>query len=105
MAPTSSRTIDMDRREEHERGPYPLSQASCCSQATRAARAQADLLRAEARMRSQRTLRAPQVVYYVMAMTLYAQSSYEEVMRHLVEGLSWLTHWRKGWQVPSKVAI
>jgi hypothetical protein len=26
-------------------------------------------------------------------------------MRHLVEGLSWLTHWRKGWQVPSKVAI
>ena len=52
-----------------------------------------------------RLLPARVVVYYVMAMTLYAQASYEEVMRHLVEGLSWLTHWRKGWQVPSKVAI
>jgi len=52
-----------------------------------------------------RLLPARVVVYYVMAMALYAQASYEEVMRHLVEGLSWLTHWRKGWQVPSKVAI
>ena len=32
------------------------------------------------------------VVYYVMAMTLYAQASYEEVRGHLVEGLSWMTH-------------
>jgi hypothetical protein len=52
-----------------------------------------------------RLLPARVVVYYVMAMALYAQASYEEVMRHLVEGLSWLTHWRQGWQVPSKVAI
>lgn len=52
-----------------------------------------------------RLLPARVVVYYVMAMALYAESSYEEVMRHLVEGLSWLTHWRKGWQIPSKVAI
>ena len=52
-----------------------------------------------------RLLPARVVVYYVMAMALYAQASYEEVMRHLVEGLSWLTHWRRGWQVPSKVAI
>jgi len=52
-----------------------------------------------------RLLPARVVVYYVMAMALYSQASYEEVMRHLVEGLSWLTHWRKGWQVPSKVAI
>lgn len=52
-----------------------------------------------------RLLPARVVVYYVMAMALYAQGSYEEVMRHLVEGLSWLTHWRQGWQVPSKVAI
>lgn len=52
-----------------------------------------------------RLLPARVVVYYVMAMALYAESSYEEVMRHLVEGLAWLTHWRQGWQVPSKVAI
>lgn len=52
-----------------------------------------------------RLLPARVVVYYVMAMALYAQASYEEVMRYLVEGLSWLTHWRKGWQMPSKVAI
>lgn len=52
-----------------------------------------------------RLLPARVVVYYVMAMALYAHASYEEVMRHLVEGLSWLTHWRKGWLVPSKVAI
>lgn len=52
-----------------------------------------------------RLLPARVVVYYVMAMALYAEASYEEVMRHLVEGLSWLTHWRRGWQVPSKVAI
>lgn len=52
-----------------------------------------------------RLLPARVVVYYVMAMALYAEASYEEVMRHLVEGLAWLTHWRQSWQVPSKVAI
>jgi len=29
------------------------------------------------------------VVYYVLALALFADSSYEEVMRQLVEGLSW----------------
>lgn len=52
-----------------------------------------------------RLLPAGVVVYYVMAMSLYSQASYEEVMRFLVQGLSWLTHWRKGWQVPTKAAI
>ena len=52
-----------------------------------------------------RLLPARVIVYYVMAMALYSEASYEEVMRYLVEGLSWLTHWRRGWQVPSKVAI
>ncbi len=52
-----------------------------------------------------RLLPARVVAYYVMAMALYADASYEEVMRFLVEGLSWMTHWRKGWQVPTKAAI
>jgi hypothetical protein len=52
-----------------------------------------------------RLLPARVLVYYVMAMALYAQASYEEVMRFLVEGLSWQTHWRKGWRVPTKAAI
>jgi hypothetical protein len=52
-----------------------------------------------------RLLPARVVVYYVMALSLYSQASYEEVMRFLVQGLSWLTHWRKGWQVPTKAAI
>jgi hypothetical protein len=32
------------------------------------------------------------VVYYVMALTLYAHASYDAVLRELVEGLRWL-HW------------
>lgn len=52
-----------------------------------------------------RLLPARVVVYYVMALSLYSQASYEEVMQFLVQGLSWLTHWRKGWQVPTKAAI
>jgi hypothetical protein len=50
-------------------------------------------------------LSARVVVHYVMALSLYSQASYEEVMQFLVQGLSWLTHWRKGWQVPTKAAI
>jgi hypothetical protein len=38
----------------------------------------------------QRQLPARLVVYYVMALTLYAQASYQEVLRCLVEGLRWL---------------
>ncbi len=45
------------------------------------------------------------VVYYVLAMALFADSSYEEVMRQLVEGLAWESGWERGWEVPSKAAI
>jgi Insertion element 4 transposase N-terminal/Transposase DDE domain len=38
----------------------------------------------------QRQLPARLVVYYVMALTLYAQSSYGEVLRGLLEGVRWL---------------
>ena len=52
-----------------------------------------------------RLLRARLVVYYVMGLVLFAQSSYELVMRNLVEGLSWQSGWRQQWQIPSKSAI
>jgi hypothetical protein len=55
--------------------------------------------------RRHRLLPARVVVYYVLAMALFAESSYEEVMRQLVEGLSWESGWRRSWEVPSKVAI
>jgi hypothetical protein len=52
-----------------------------------------------------RLLPARVVMYYVMAMALFSQDAYEEVMRRLVDGLSWLAAWRTGWTVPTKAAI
>lgn len=57
------------------------------------------------RERRQRLLPARVVVYYVLALALFADASYEEVMRQLVEGLAWESGWRQVWEVPSKVAI
>ena len=66
-----------------------------------------DAVLAETGRAEQRTrlLPARLVVYYVMAMALFSQASYEEVMRNLTEGLAWADGWRRGWQVPSKSAI
>jgi hypothetical protein len=55
--------------------------------------------------RRHRLLPARVVVYYVLALTLYSSSSYEEVMRQLVEGLSWASGWRQPWSVPTKGAL
>lgn len=63
------------------------------------------ILEAGRRERRQRLLPARVVVYYVLALALFADSAYEEVMRQLVEGLAWQAGWRKHWEVPSKVAI
>ena len=52
-----------------------------------------------------RLLPARVMVYYAMALALFAEGSYEEVMRNLVEGLDWQSGWRRPWKVPSKVAI
>lgn len=38
-------------------------------------------------------------------MTLFSHAGYEEVMRSLVEGLSWQAGWKSRWQVPAKSAI
>jgi hypothetical protein len=53
----------------------------------------------------QRLLPARLVAYYVLAMALFSESSYEEVMRNLVEGLAWESGWARRWEVPSKSAI
>lgn len=52
-----------------------------------------------------RLLPARLVVYYVMALTLFSQAGYEEVMRSLVEGLAWESGWAQTWTVPSQPAI
>jgi hypothetical protein len=52
-----------------------------------------------------RLLPARVVVYYVLAMALFADGSYEEVMRALVEGLSWASGWAQVWEVPAKGSI
>jgi hypothetical protein len=52
-----------------------------------------------------RLLPARVVVYYVLALALFSQSSYEEVMRNLVEGLAWEAGWAKSWSVPTKAAL
>ena len=52
-----------------------------------------------------RLLPARVVVYYVMAMALFSDASYEEVMRHLVEGFSWVSGWQEHLPVPTKSAI
>ena len=45
------------------------------------------------------------MVYYAMALALFSEGSYEEVMRSLVEGLDWQSGWQRSWRVPSQVAI
>jgi Insertion element 4 transposase N-terminal/Transposase DDE domain len=53
----------------------------------------------------QRLLPARVVVYYVLGLALYSSSSYEEVIRMLVDGLSWQSGWRTPWSVPTKGAL
>jgi hypothetical protein len=45
------------------------------------------------------------VVYFVLAMCLFAGQGYEEVARLLTEGLSWAVRWSRPWQVPTTAAI
>jgi hypothetical protein len=53
----------------------------------------------------QRLLPARVVVYYVLGLALFSHASYEEVMRMLVDGLSWQSGWQRPWQVPTKAAL
>lgn len=55
--------------------------------------------------RRARLLPARVVVYYVLGLALYSSSSYEEVIRLMVEGLEWQSGWAAPWQVPTKGAL
>ncbi|MGQ0433450.1 MAG: IS4 family transposase [Microthrixaceae bacterium] len=55
--------------------------------------------------RRRRLLPARVVVYYVLGLGLYSSSSYEEVMRMLVDGLAWQSGWQRRWSVPTKAAL
>lgn len=52
-----------------------------------------------------RLLPARVVVYYVLALCLFADDGYEEVMRKLVNGLRFLGTWHDGWHPPTTGAI
>jgi hypothetical protein len=57
------------------------------------------------REQRKRLLPARAVVYFVLALALFYGDSYEEVMRKLVQGLSWLAIWKREWHVPSSSAL
>jgi hypothetical protein len=57
------------------------------------------------RQQRSRLLPARVMVYYVLALCLFFQDGYEEVMRKLVSGLRFLGTFRGDWQVPTKGAI
>jgi hypothetical protein len=45
------------------------------------------------------------VVYFVLAMCLFAGQGYEEVARLLTDGLQGVRRWRRPWSVPTTAAI
>ncbi|SQD93390.1 conserved hypothetical protein [Parafrankia sp. Ea1.12] len=57
------------------------------------------------REKRSRLLPAHVVVYYVLALNLFFDDGYEEVMRKLVGGLRFLRGWRSDWTVPTTGAI
>jgi Insertion element 4 transposase N-terminal/Transposase DDE domain len=65
-----------------------------------------DEVLAETDRREKRSRRLPAhvVVYFVIAMAIF-RDSYEEVLRKLVNGLSFLGSWRDTWTVPTTGAI
>lgn len=60
---------------------------------------------AGAREQRKRSLPARLVVYFTLALWLFAGSGYDAVIRHLVEGLAWARHGWSGWSVPSTGSI
>lgn len=52
-----------------------------------------------------RSLPSRVVVYFVLALWLYASFGYEEVMRQLASGLARKHRWARGWSVPSTAAL
>jgi hypothetical protein len=57
------------------------------------------------REKRSRLLPAHVVAYYVLALNLFFDEAYEEVMRQLVNGLRFLGSWRQDWTVPPASAL
>lgn len=57
------------------------------------------------RERRHRALPASVVTYFAVALGLYAEESYEDIMERLTEGLSWASGWEERYRMPSKSAI
>src|SRR3990172_12416520 len=68
-------------------------------------RIHAALAATERTSRRQRELPAHVVVYYVIALTLYMQVSYREVLRCLLEGLAWMAGPARALKVTGKSGI
>jgi hypothetical protein len=52
-----------------------------------------------------RALPARVMVYFAVGMALYSEGSYEDVVAHLTDGLSWVSGWQDSYTPPSKSAI
>jgi len=52
-----------------------------------------------------RALPARAMAYFAIGMALYSEGSYEDVMAHLTDGLSWSTGWEESYVAPSKSGI
>jgi hypothetical protein len=63
------------------------------------------LMRTRKTQQRSRLLPARVVVYYVIALCLFFDESYEEVMRKLVNGLRFLGGWTDSWKVPTSSAL
>lgn len=65
-----------------------------------------DVLRESGRSgRRNRLLPGRVVVYFVLALCLFFDDAYEEVLRKLVNGLKFLGSWRGEWHVPTSSAL
>ena len=63
------------------------------------------LLATGRREKRRRLLPARVVVYFVLAMSLFFDDGYEELIRKLVWGLEFLGVWRKEWSIPTTGAL
>jgi hypothetical protein len=55
--------------------------------------------------RRNRALPARVMAYFAVGMALYSEGSYEDVLSHLTDGLSWASGWEASYAPPSKSAI
>lgn len=57
------------------------------------------------RERRHRALPASVVTYFAVALGLYSEESYQDILERLTEGLSWASGWEEQYRMPSKSAI